>query len=490
MKFICKKCGRESSRKQSLTKHVFQHVPSDQWPYSCPLPECDWRGKFLSDYRPHRRSKSHQCEKARLPGICDETPTYNLEGFVGLDRFITTKREVGELKREARTTESPRKKGSRKSSSQKASSSSSSSTVAGQCSTSLHPNVLGPSPSSTRPATVTSISTMTIAKPASATHGSAITKRSVIPGAVKSAKPATVMSSAKLTEPPTATRWSPQEMTLTKEQLDDIIFKSCRESPVYDPVLSAVYGDVTPDCTPDLETQEAVLGLQRALSPLPDTPCRDENPVPLPGAKPMDTLMEAISTSLFERGPEALPKGKPIAVQETVKEVSAPLVSTTSTSTTETTPARVSSMPAVTMPEYVPTPIVPLVPLSEQSATTCSSRSVDSSIFEPSDVIQHEMNVSRADMTYHFNHLNTELKQMLQHFCYQALPSIRLRVAAAMDTFFGILGPLHNHRDAAPGYSPTCPMCSQMERLLLQAIDITDPRISQPVHRDSSFARL
>lgn len=62
MAYLCKAadCTYQAEKRQSVMKHAYNHVPSDKWPYKCPLRECRWFGRFPGEFDVHHKGKHHQ----------------------------------------------------------------------------------------------------------------------------------------------------------------------------------------------------------------------------------------------------------------------------------------------------------------------------------------------------------------------------------------------------------------------------------------------
>ena len=97
--YCCQKCDTTAVKKSSILKHVYTHVPCEQWPYKCPVPECRWNGKFMCEYKYHVIGKKHIAKKSIHPDIDDTKPVKNP------DRLIVMEEEW--LKRETYTQDAP-----------------------------------------------------------------------------------------------------------------------------------------------------------------------------------------------------------------------------------------------------------------------------------------------------------------------------------------------------------------------------------------------
>ena len=68
--------------------------------------------------------------------------------------------------------------------------------------------------------------------------------------------------------------------------------------------------------------------------------------------------------------------------------------------------------------------------------------------------------------------------------------STRLKLGAAIDQFFRVLSPLHKHPDGNLFYSPLCEKCTKMEKIIYQAVSITDKRLLLPMINDTTISDL
>lgn len=75
--YICKRCGHEGAKKQHVMKHVYQHVEHEKWPYRCPLPQCEWFGKYPNEYKGHVDTKMHLKATLQNPDLDDDNVEIN-----------------------------------------------------------------------------------------------------------------------------------------------------------------------------------------------------------------------------------------------------------------------------------------------------------------------------------------------------------------------------------------------------------------------------
>lgn len=68
----------------------------------------------------------------------------------------------------------------------------------------------------------------------------------------------------------------------------------------------------------------------------------------------------------------------------------------------------------------------------------------------------------------------------------RSLPTIRLQIAGIIDQYFRVTSALHDHTDFTLGYDPACDMCRRSEDLIMQAVNVTDPRLTQLSYRDNT----
>lgn len=61
--YRCKRGDYASDKKNEVRKHLFRHIPQDQWPFTCPIVACDYYCRYRSDYGTHKATKQHQSLK-------------------------------------------------------------------------------------------------------------------------------------------------------------------------------------------------------------------------------------------------------------------------------------------------------------------------------------------------------------------------------------------------------------------------------------------
>lgn len=57
--FSCKRGDFSSAKKMTVLRHLYNHIPQDEWPYLCPVKKCLWYCRARYDFSTHKESKGH-----------------------------------------------------------------------------------------------------------------------------------------------------------------------------------------------------------------------------------------------------------------------------------------------------------------------------------------------------------------------------------------------------------------------------------------------